>query len=243
MIEHAVAGRIRVRLGDGCGPRTAGRGGVAEHHPTPRPGHRPATNHPTCRQGTPGECRRPATRIAPVADPPLFRSGRRLRSNRPLVRVLPRGSAPADRDDRRRFAPGPGMRRITERDPGTISHHRRPHRGMLLPRRLSRTTLARLARILARCDLRAAVYSRGALESARGCSRLLTGEGAENDVAAGARALETHFHGFASEAVALRYEAGVLGRNRRRVDRQLALLAALLSDPDPPLPNELVYES
>ena len=156
--------------------------------PDPRPGHRPATNHPTCRQGTPGECRRPATRIAPVADPPLFRSGRRLRSNRPLVRVLPRGSAPADRDDRRRFAPGPGMRRITERDPGTISHHRRPHRGMLLPRRLSRTTLARLARILARCDLRAAVYSRGALESARGCSRLLTGEGAENDVAAGARA-------------------------------------------------------
>jgi hypothetical protein len=61
------------------------------------------------------------------------------------------------------------------------------------------------------------------------CTRLLTGEGAENDVAAGARTIETHFHGLAGEAGALRYEAGVLRRKRRRVDRQLALLAALHS--------------
>jgi len=61
------------------------------------------------------------------------------------------------------------------------------------------------------------------------CTRLVSGEGAENDLAAGAHAIETHFHGLASEVVALRYEAGVLQRNRHRLERQLALLAALHS--------------
>ena len=61
------------------------------------------------------------------------------------------------------------------------------------------------------------------------CTSLLTGESAENDVAAGARAVDTHFYALAGEAVPLRYEAGVLGQDRRRVDRQLALLAALNS--------------
>ena len=61
------------------------------------------------------------------------------------------------------------------------------------------------------------------------CTSLLTGESAENDVAAGARAVDTHFYALAGEAVPLRYEAGVLGQGRRRVKRQLALLAALNS--------------
>src|SRR5512133_3387383 len=49
----------------------------------------------------------------------------------------------------------------------------------------------------------------------------------ENDVATGARAVDTHFYTLAGEAVPLRHEAGVLGQDRRRVERQLALLAAL----------------
>jgi hypothetical protein len=61
------------------------------------------------------------------------------------------------------------------------------------------------------------------------CASLLTGESAENDVAAGARAVDTHFYALAGEAVPLRYEAGVLGQDRRRVERQLALMAALNS--------------
>jgi Fusaric acid resistance protein-like len=61
------------------------------------------------------------------------------------------------------------------------------------------------------------------------CTSLRTGESAENDVAAGARAVDTHFYALAGEAVPLRYEAGVLGQDRRRVERQLALLAALNS--------------
>jgi hypothetical protein len=61
------------------------------------------------------------------------------------------------------------------------------------------------------------------------CTSLLTGESAENDVAAGARAVDTHFYALAGEAVPLRYEAGVLGQDRRRVDGQLALLGALNS--------------
>ena len=61
------------------------------------------------------------------------------------------------------------------------------------------------------------------------CTNLLTGESAENDVAAGARAIDTHFYALADEAVPLRYEAVVLGQGQHRVNRQLALLAALNS--------------
>ena len=61
------------------------------------------------------------------------------------------------------------------------------------------------------------------------CTNLLIGESAENDVAARARAIETHFYALAGEAAPLRYETGVLGQDRRRVGRQLALLTALNS--------------
>ena len=61
------------------------------------------------------------------------------------------------------------------------------------------------------------------------CTSLLTGESVENDVAAGARAVDTHFYALAGEAVPLRYEAGVLGQDRCRVERQLALLEAVNS--------------
>jgi hypothetical protein len=72
-------------------------------------------------------------------------------------------------------------------------------------------------------------FLRSVEDQIENCTSLLTGEGAENDVTAGARAVDTHFYALAGETDPLRYEAGLLGQDRRRVERQLALLAALNS--------------
>jgi Fusaric acid resistance protein-like len=76
---------------------------------------------------------------------------------------------------------------------------------------------------------RAISFLRSLEDQIENCTSLLTGESAQNDVAAGARAVDTHFYVLAGEAAPLRYEAGVLGQDRRRVERQLALLAAVNS--------------
>jgi hypothetical protein len=86
--------------------------------------------------------------------------------------------------------------------------------------------VARTGRLFCR---RTISFLRSLEDQIENCTSLLTGEGAENDVAGRAGAIDNHFYALAGEAVPLRYEAGVLGQDRCRVGRQLALLTALNS--------------
>jgi len=86
--------------------------------------------------------------------------------------------------------------------------------------------VARTAQVFSR---RTISFLRSVEYQIENCTNVLTGEGAENDVAAGARAVETHFYTLAGEAAALRYETGLLGQDQRRVGRRLTLLTVVNS--------------
>ena len=91
---------------------------------------------------------------------------------------------------------------------------------------LSVFPVARTGRLFSR---RTISFLRSLEDQIENCTSLLIGEPAENDVAARARAIDTHFYALAGEVAPLRYEAGVLGQDRCRMGRQLALLTALHS--------------